>query len=144
MKKISIGKIVIGVFTVILTLSLILFIVFGIRDIRDANYEPSYLTEESYLSALSSEDYLYLLDMTLRDSRLGKEHTETVKACQSVAKYYEAISLYQAYLAVGDTDGADKQMERMKQFAAQAGDFEGDIENINELFALENKGAAAE
>lgn len=138
MRKVSVGKIVIGVFTVILTLSLILFVAGGISEIRDAYYEPSYLDEESNLSALNGQDYVYLLEITARDSRLGKEYNDTVKACRAVAKYYEAASLYEAYRTVGDTQAADKQAERMEWFAGQTGEFESHVEKIDELFELED------
>lgn len=138
MRKVSVGKIVIGIFTVILTLSLILFVGIGISGIRDAYYEPSYLNEENYLSALSSQDYVYLLEIAAKDSRLGKKYTDTVKACRAVGKYYEAASLYEAYRTIGDEQAATRQMERMEMFAGQTGEFESHVEKINELFELES------
>lgn len=117
---------------------MILFIITGISEIKDATYEPRYLNEEDYLYSLKNQNYVSLLDMTARDSLLGKKHNDTIKACQAVARYYEAVSLYEAYRTVGDEQAAQTQMERMEQFAGQTGEFESHVEKINELFELEN------
>lgn len=84
------------------------------------------------------QDYVYLLDMTARDSLLGEKHSKTVRACQAVARYYEAVSLYKAYLAVGDLTAAGTQIERMEQYAVQTEEFGEYVEKkINQLFELD-------
>lgn len=135
MKKISVSKIIIAIFTVLLTLSLILFIVTGIREIKDVDYESSYYTEETYLSTLNHEEYMELLRITLLDSKLGKSHSENILACQAVARYYEAATLYKALQDYGDAPGAALQLKRMEQYAPQTGDYQNHIEKINTLLA---------
>lgn len=138
MKHASVGKIIIGIFTVILTISLIVFVASGIGQIRDANYEPRYLDEEDYVSTLQREDYVNLLEMTSHDTVLGKKHSNTVISCQAVAHYYEAASLYRAFLAIGNTKNASVQVQRMEQFASQTGEFGEYVEKINELLEIDS------
>lgn len=136
MKKRSPAKIIIGIFTVILSLSFIILVVTGINEIQDYNYEPSYYNEENYVSALQNEDYMELLEMTCRDSRLQKEHNDIILSCKAVAHYYEAAALYKAYLTVGNKKAAGIQVQRMEQYASQTGDYQEYVEKINTLLEL--------
>lgn len=140
MKKSSFAKIIIGIFTVLLTISLIFFIVFGIQRIKNTSVNTSYYTEEAYVSDLEREDYMALLSMTNRDSKLDDSDSETIKECKAVAKYFEAATLYKAYLATGDTASARIQIQRMEQAAAQTGQFQEHVENINTLLELDKIG----
>ncbi len=136
-RKTTIGKVLIGVGTVILTFSFLVQVALGIGTIRDADYVPRYLDEERYLSDLNYGSYVSLLDVTARDSRLDAEYTETERACRAVAMYYEAASLYRAYLEAGDDANAAKQAERMERFAGQTGEFSGHKDTIDEMFGIE-------
>lgn len=65
MKRFSLGKLICGIITIILTLSCLLMIAIGISEIRDSVSVPSYyLDEEDYISTLQQEDYMNLYDMT--------------------------------------------------------------------------------
>ena len=103
MKRFSPGKLICGIITIILTLSCLLMIAIGISEIRDSASVPSYyLDEEDYISTLQQEDYMNLYDMTCRDCIPDKKLSSNIKACQAVARYYQAATLYKAYVLTGD------------------------------------------
>ena len=86
MKKSSFAKIIIGIFTVLLTISLIFFIVFGIQRIKNTRNNTSYYTEEVYISDLERGDYMELLNMANRDSKFDDSESNTIKESQSCSK----------------------------------------------------------
>lgn len=140
MKKTLFVKIIIGIFTVLLTLSLILFITGGIERIQNVSPDFSYYAEESYLHCVETQDYMYLLSMTDRDSVIEKSYSKTIMECKAVAKYFEAATLYKAYLTTTDTHSARIQVQRMEQYAAQTGQFQEHVEKINALLELDSIG----
>lgn len=140
MKKSSFAKIIIGIFTVLLTISLIFFIVFGIQRIKNTRNNTSYYTEEVYISDLERGDYMELLNMANRDSKFDDSESNTIKECKAVAKYFESATLYKAYLVIADTASARIQIQRMEQAAAQTGQFQEHVEKINALLELDKIG----
>lgn len=138
MRKISIGKIIISIFTVILTLSLILLISTGISEIRDFSSTSSYISEDDYAFYTTREDYDQLLYITLQDSEMDKSYSQSVKECRAVAYYYEAATLYKSYLSIEKTAEAQIQVQRMEQYATQAGEYTEHIANINKVLELNN------
>ena len=56
MKNITVGKVLITIATVILTLSLVFFIATGVSEMRDVDYTSRYLTEEYYVTTLQQEN----------------------------------------------------------------------------------------
>lgn len=137
MKQISIGKIMIGIFTVILTISLIAITSVGISELMSIDSSPYGVEEEDYISALQHEDYVELLDMASRDTKPGKSHSQTIRSCQAVGHYYEAASLYKAYLVIGNTKAAGVQVQRMEQYASQTAEFADYVEKINDLLEID-------
>lgn len=137
MKHISIGKVILGIFTAILTISLIAITSVGIGELMSIDYAPYGVEEEDYISTLHHEDYVELLDMASRDTKIGKSHSQTVLSCQAVGHYYEAASLYKAYLAVGNSRAAGVQVQRMEQYASQTGEFGDYVEKINDLLEID-------
>lgn len=140
MKKRSIFKIILGILTVILTLSFILITASGIQQIKEYDYEPSYYTEEYYLSYLEDEDYMSLLNISVDDSKLGKSQSKTILQCKAVGKYFEAASLYKAFITIADTSSARTQIQKMEQYAAQTGEFQEHIGKINTLLKIDEIG----
>ena len=66
MKRFSLGKLICGIITIILTLSCLLMIAIGISEIRDSVSVPSYyLDEEDYISTLQQEDSVSYTHLTL-------------------------------------------------------------------------------
>lgn len=140
MEKRPILKIVLGILTVILTLSFILITVTGINQIKDYDYEPSYYTEDYYLSYLEDEDYMSLLNMSIQDSKLGKSYSKTIQECKAVGKYFGAASLYKAFVSAADISSARTQIQRMEQYATQTGEFQEHIGKINKLLQIDEIG----
>ena len=138
MKNITVGKVLITIATVILTLSLVFFIATGVSEMRDVDYTSRYLTEEYYVTTLQQENYVELLSMTARDSKLGETHSETIKSCKAVAHYFEAASLYKAYVTVNNTKAAGVQIQRMEQYATQTGEFEAYVDKVNNYLELDS------
>ena len=113
MKRFSPGKLICGIITIILTLSCLLMIAIGISEIRDSASVPSYyLDEEDYISTLQQEDYMNLYDMTCRDCIPDKKLSSNIKACQAVARYYQAATLYKAYVLTGDNLAITRQVQQ--------------------------------
>ena len=139
MKRFSLGKLICGIITIILTLSCLLMIAIGISEIRDSVSVPSYyLDEEDYISTLQQEDYMNLYDMTCRDCIPDKKLSSNIKACQAVARYYQAATLYKAYVLTGDNLAITRQVQQMEQYAAQTGNYSDYVEKINQLLELDS------
>lgn len=139
MKRFSPLKLICGIITVILTLTCLMMVAAGISEIRDsATVSSYYLEEEDYISTLQQEDYMQLYDMTCRDCILGKKRSADIKACQAVAHYYQAATLYKAYLLNNDTLPLARQVQQMEQYASQTGDYSEYVEKINQLLDLED------
>ncbi len=139
MKQFSPGKLICGIITIILTLSCLLMIAIGISEIRDSASVPSYyLDEEDYISTLQQEDYMNLYDMTCRDCIPDKKLSSNIKACQAVARYYQAATLYKAYVLTGDNLAITRQVQQMEQYAAQTGNYSDYVEKINQLLELDS------
>lgn len=117
--RFSAGKLIIGIFSVILTLTLVLFLFVGYTTIRESMDITDYYSEDSYLFDLQYRNYSYLVGMTRRDAVLDKEFSPEITACRSVAGYFEAATLYKAYLEADDEEQAKRQKERMDRYAEQ-------------------------
>ncbi|NCB93642.1 MAG: hypothetical protein EOM40_13960 [Clostridia bacterium] len=132
----SIAKFIIGIFTVILTLLLIILVVSAVNEIKDFGYYSDYYTEENYISYTHHEDYYELLGMTIRDCRFGKKYSDEEKECRAVAYYYQAASLYKAYMQSDDKKNAGIQVQRMEQYATQTGEYTDHVAKINEILGI--------
>ena len=110
-----------------------------ISEIRDSASVPSYyLDEEDYISTLQQEDYMNLYDMTCRDCIPDKKLSSNIKACRAVARYYQAATLYKAYVLTGDNLAITRQVQQMEQYAAQTGNYSDYVEKINQLLELDS------
>ena len=121
MKRFSPGKLICAIITIILTLSCLLMIAIGISEIRDSASVPSYYLDE--------EDYISIPD---------KKLSSNIKACQAVARYYQAATLYKAYVLTGDNLAITRQVQQMEQYAAQTGNYSDYVEKINQLLELDS------
>lgn len=138
MQRISVVKIISGVLTILLTITFLLMVFTGISEILDSFPSPSYgLEEEDYLSVLQQEDYTTLYSMTCRDCILDTKKSAAIEACQAVAHYYHAATLYKSYLLNQDSLYLPRQIRQMEQYAAQSGTYSNHIETINQLLELD-------
>lgn len=134
MKKLS--KILLGIFTVLLTISFLLLLFTGIGEIRDVYYQYGNYDEEDYLYTLQQEDYVELVRMTSANDSIGESHTATIEACHAVAHYFESASLYKAYIEMKDQKNAKLHFEKMKKYKALTGEFINYIDKINDILEI--------
>lgn len=121
-KHLSVGKLILTVFFVLLSLSFLFAVVQAVRSIREVDYSPDYYTEEYYLSCLQHEDYAELTRITHQDQRLGEKNSETIRQCQAAGLYYEATILHQALTDAGMAEEASRQETLMKKYKEGLGD----------------------
>ncbi|MBR3278391.1 MAG: hypothetical protein IKG01_05690, partial [Lachnospiraceae bacterium] len=82
------------------------------------------------------ENYYRILDEATNDSRLGKKHTEVEQEIRALGFYYEAATLYKAYLAIDDSESAAQQKTRMERYREKAGSYSSETGNIDELLGI--------
>lgn len=82
--------------------------------------EFSYVTkathsESSFYNALQAENYSTMTGNQYRNILGGHEGDKTMQEYYGVGRYYEAASLYNAYMVVGNEEQAAVFLEKMKK-----------------------------
>ena len=85
-----------------------------------------------------NENYAYLVSNYHEDNVYGGIVSGTKKECYGVAKYFEAASMYKAYLEVGDTERAAKEKEKMDAAYEEMGGWNIAADSIREQLRLED------
>ena len=108
---------------VIICLCIVLVIsgILAIGGLRDA-FSPSN-TENSMYYRLDSGDFYRMVDGYHTNSQEGYEGSKDMQEYYGVAKYYEAASMYRAFLETGDLERADRELEKMKKARVQMGEW---------------------
>ena len=132
---VSVGTILYVVLIVILSLVLVIQISYIASELRDDRYDYS-ADEDDYLRMTTYENYYRILDEATDDSRLGKKHTEVEQEIRALGFYYEAATLYKAYLAIDDNESAAQQKARMDRFKEEAGSYMSETGNIDKLLGI--------
>ena len=132
---VSVGTILYVVLLVILSLVLVIQISYIASELRDDRYDYS-ADEDDYIRMTTYENYYRILDEATNDSRLGKKHTEVEQEIRALGFYYEAATLYKAYLAIDDSESAAQQKARMDRFKEQAGSYMSETGNIDKLLGI--------
>lgn len=132
---VSVGTILYVVLIVILSLVLVIQISYIASELRDNRYDYS-ADEDDYIRMTTYENYYRILDEATNDSRLGKKHTEVEQEIRALGFYYEAATLYKAYLAVDDSESAAQQKARMDRFKEEAGSYMSETGNIDKLLGI--------
>ena len=132
---VSVGTILYVVLLVILSLVLVIQISYIASELRDDRYDYS-ADEDDYIRMTTYENYYRILDEATDDSRLGKKHTEVEQEIRALGFYYEAATLYKAYLAVDDSESAAQQKARMDRFKEEAGSYMSETGNIDKLLGI--------
>ena len=132
---VSVGTILYVVVLVILSLVLVIQISYIASELRDDRYDYS-ADEDDYIRMTTYENYYRILDEATNDSRLGKKHTEVEQEIRALGFYYEAATLYKAYLAVDDSESAAQQKARMDRFKEEAGSYMSETGNIDKLLGI--------
>ena len=133
---VSVGTILYVVLLVILSLVLVIQISYIASELRDNRYDYS-ADEDDYIRMTTYENYYRILDEATDDSRLGKKHTEVEQEIRALGFYYEAATLYKAYLAIDDSKSAAQQKARMERYREEAGSYRSDTGNIDKLLGIE-------
>ena len=132
---VSVGTILYVVLLVILSLVLVIQISYIASELRDNRYDYS-ADEDDYIRMTTYENYYRILDEATNDSRLGKKHTEVEQEIRALGFYYEAATLYKAYLAIDDSESAEQQKTRMERYREKAGSYSSETGNIDELLGI--------
>lgn len=122
---------------VIVILCIVLFLggIQMISALRDAFARPS---RAKYMENLIRyENYANLLNSYHEDVVYGGLVTEAKKECYGVAKYFEAASMYRAYLETGDTERATREKEKMDAAYEEMGDWNIAADSIREKLGVE-------
>lgn len=122
---------------VIVILCIVLFLggIQMISALRDAFARPS---RAKYMENLIRyENYANLLNSYHEDVVYGGLVTEAKKECYGVAKYFEAASMYRAYLETGDTERAAREKEKMDAAYEEMGDWNITADSIREKLGVE-------
>lgn len=122
---------------VIVILCIVLFLggIQMISALRDAFARPS---RAKYMENLIRyENYANLLNSYHEDVVYGGLVTEAKKECYGVAKYFEAASMYRAYLETGDTERAAREKEKMDAAYEEMGDWNIAADSIREKLGVE-------
>lgn len=121
----------------IVALCLVLFggTIYMFRQLNDAFSRP--VRTRWMENNLSSENYAYLLDNYHQDEVYGGLLSENKKECYGVAKYFEAASMYRAYLETGDTERAAREKEKMDAAYEEMGGWNIAADSIREKLDLE-------
>jgi hypothetical protein len=132
---VSVGTILYVVLLVILSLVLVIQISYIASELRDNRYDYS-TDEDDYIRMTTYENYYRILDEATNDSRLGKKRTEVEQEIRALGFYYEAATLYKAYLAIDDSESAEQQKTRMERYREKAGSYSAETGNIDELLGI--------
>ena len=132
---VSVGTILYAVLLVILSLVLVIQISYIASELRDNRYDYS-ADEDDYIRMTTYENYYRIFDEAKNDNRLGKKHTEVEREIRALGFYYEAATLYKAYLAIDDSESAAQQKARMDRYREEAGSYRSDTGNIDKLLGI--------
>ena len=122
---------------VIIALCLVLFwgTIHMFRQLNDAFSRPA---KTNWMeNKVQNENYAYLLVNYHEDMVYGGLLSGTKKECYGVAKYFEAASMYRAYLETGDTERAAGEKEKMDAAYEEMGDWNIAADSIREKLGVE-------
>ena len=91
------------------------------------NYMENYVTYENYA---------HLVEMYYDDLPYGGRITGTKAECYGVARYFEAASMYRAYLAAGDSERAAREKAKMDAAYEEMGDWNIAADSIQKKLGL--------
>ena len=105
------------------------------QQLRDAFSRP--MQTRWMENNISSEKYAYLTANYHEDEMYGGLLSESKKECYGVAKYFEAASMYKAYLETGDAERAAREKEKMDAAYEEMGGWNIAADSIREQLGLE-------
>lgn len=136
MKKLDIKYKIAYVFIALLCGFLVLFISILITSLfEDGRYYIS--DEKDLLRDLRYDNYVSLLEDVKANEVRGIKITGDMSKCYAIAYYYEAASMYKAYLEVGEVQKAAKEKQIMEEKIPQMGEYSSLIEDIHNRLNLD-------
>ena len=124
---------------VIIALCLVLFwgTIHMFRQLNDAFSRPA---KTNWMeNNVQSENYAYLVVNYHEDMVYGGLLSGTKKECYGVARYFEAASMYKAFLQTGDTEHAAREKEKMDAAYEEMGDWNIAIDRASLATRTEKK-----
>ena len=122
---------------VIIALCLVLFwgSIHMFRQLNDAFSRPA---KTNWMeNNVQNENYAYLLVNYHEDMVYGGLLSGTKKECYGVARYFEAASMYKAFLQTGDTEHAAREKEKMDAAYEEMGDWNIAADSIRKKLGVE-------
>lgn len=80
-------------------------------------------TENSMYYRLDAGDFYRMVEGYHMNIQEGHEGSAEMQEYYGVAKYYEAASMYRAFLEIGDTERADRELEKMELARIEMGEW---------------------
>lgn len=110
--------------------------------IEDVKYDIEMGTDESsFYYHLEDREYPYIVNYgaeALAEKKSGY-NTVGMQECYAVGDYYEAASLYKAYLVTGDEERAARMKERMEEAEGSMGELSIEIPRILRQLGIEEE-----
>ena len=115
-------KIIIVVMNVVIAILCLVLFILMITAGQSLYERYSMPCKDFYFSGdINREDYVAMVPEYYRNVAEGFEKAPGMQEYYGVAKYYEAASLFKAYEAVGDTDRAEREKDKMEAAAEEMG-----------------------
>ena len=136
-RKMSVGKVIFGVATVLVLLIAASLMIGSVSQIRDSVDPQRYLPrEESIRYSIARGEYYTALGNIRELVACGVQLNGATEEAAAVAYYYDAAVLCKAYEKTGNAEQAELQRQRMQSFASATGTFQEHLTKIDAL--LEN------
>ena len=103
--------------------------------LRDA-FSPWY-TEDSMYYSLDDGSFYRMVEGYHMNVQEGVEGNRTMQEYYGVAKYYQAASMYKAFLEIGDEERAARELERMEETRKEMGEWIVAEQEMKEQLGLE-------
>lgn len=100
----------------------ILMVISGFAAVGNLREDFSFTySEESMYYMVDSGDFYRMVEAYHRNTQEGSRGSSAMGEYYGVARYYEAASLYRAFLEAGDAERAERQKERMAEAREEMG-----------------------
>lgn len=124
--KVVICDLIIGVLAVV-----IVIMVLAISSEVVVSWDGGY-SENSLYYNMRDGRYANMVEMVRYNEACGVKETDALAEYYGVAHYYEAASLYKAYLELGDTEQADAYKAAMEEAQEEMGAYAPEVSAIKE------------
>ncbi len=92
--------------------------------------------DDDFKYCLEEGDYPQLIYMLAQNSRTEEQPTEHTEEFSALAEYYQAASLYKAYIAANNENAAAEQKKIMDERASEITEYKEHMANIHNMLGL--------